>query len=153
MTTHADTRESLALSERVVALLRTAVPALWGTLSAWALAQIAGVLPPVLADPLAAALGSDVVAAVVVAAVIAAWYAAWRWAEPHVPEWLVRVVLGSARTPSYALTPARLLDDGAVDIAFLSASARSTLHELRDALAGLDEDDPLVEALDHVLQA
>ncbi|WP_179210864.1 hypothetical protein [Cellulomonas iranensis] len=96
------TTPSGELSERVVSTLRTAVPALWGSAVAWLLARLVGVLPPDVADPLAAALGSDVVVALVVAVAIAAWYAVWRFAEPHVPTWLVRVVLGSARTPAYA---------------------------------------------------
>lgn len=148
MTTHTDTPETLALSERVVALLRTAVPALWGTLTAWALAQVAGVLPPALADPLATALGSDVVVAVVVAAVIAAWYAVWRWAEPHVPAWLVRVVLGSARTPSYA----PVLEDGTVVITALSQADRNYLEQLQGSLADLDPRDPVIGVLGRVLR-
>lgn len=145
-TTQPDTAD--ALSERVVALLRTAVPALWGTLTAWLLAQVAGVLPPALADPLATALGSDVVVAVVVAAVIATWYAVWRWAEPHVPAWLVRVVLGSARTPTYA----PVLDDGTPVITSLSQADRNYLEQLRDVLSASDSRDPVIGVLDRVLQ-
>jgi hypothetical protein len=126
MSALSSTTPSGELSDRVVATLRTAVPALWGTVVAWLLARLVGVLPPDLADPLAAALGSDVV----VALVIAAWYALWRWAEPHVPAWLVRVVLGSARTPAYApVTP-----DGAAVITSVPAAA------LEDAiLSALDD--------------
>jgi len=90
------------LSDRVVALLRTAIPALWGTVVAWALARLAGVLPTDLADTLGSALQSEAAVAFVVLAAITAWYALWRWAEPHVPAWLVRLALGSARTPVYA---------------------------------------------------
>lgn len=90
------------LSDRVVALLRTAVPTLWGTVVAWALARLAGVLPTDLADALGSALQSEAVVALVVLAAVTGWYAAWRWAEPHIPAWLVRIVLGSALTPTYA---------------------------------------------------
>lgn len=37
----------------------------------------------------------------VVAVVLAAWYALWRKAEPHIPDWLTRLVLGSAKAPTY----------------------------------------------------
>ncbi|WP_205601444.1 hypothetical protein [Cellulomonas iranensis] len=145
MSALSSTTPSGELSDRVVATLRTAVPALWGTVVAWLLARLVGVLPPDVADPLAAALGSDVVVALVVAVFIAAWYAVWRWAEPHVPAWLVRVVLGSARTPAYApVTP-----DGAVVITTLTPTQRTDLAVLRSAL---DEGDPARTALDRVLQ-
>jgi len=91
-----------ALSDRAVATLRTAVPALWGTLVTVLLGALAGHLPDDVHTALAGVLGSDVVLAAIVAVVIAAWYAGWRRLEPHVPLWLVRLVLGSARTPSYA---------------------------------------------------
>lgn len=142
------TTPSGELSDRVVATLRTAVPALWGTVVAWLLARLVGVLPPDVADPLAAALGSDVVVALVVAVVIAAWYALWRWAEPHVPAWLVRVVLGSARTPAYA----PVTSDGVAVITSLTPAQHGSLEHLRATLADLDDRDPAVAALDRVLQ-
>ncbi|GEA79925.1 hypothetical protein [Cellulomonas uda] len=98
--------ERTALSELAVATLRTAVPALWGTLVAALLAVLAGHLPDDVTDALAGVLASDVVLGLVVTLVIALWYWLWRRVEQHLPLWLVRLVLGSARTPVYALTPA-----------------------------------------------
>lgn len=81
----------------LTSILRTLVPALWGSLIAW----LVGVLP-VLA-PLEADLNglADVILPVLTAVIIGAWYAFWRWLEPRLPDWLTRAVLGSAKTPSY----------------------------------------------------
>lgn len=113
------------LSDRAVATLRTAVPGLWAacvtTLIAWLSAQ-----PWAPADVvawLADALGDDLAVALVVSAVLAAWYWLWRRLEPLVPAWLVRIVLGSARTPTYA----PVSRDGVVTITALADD---------DALAG-----------------
>lgn len=104
--------ERTALSDLIVALLRTIVPAWWGSLVAWFLAQLAGILPGQITTALADALAADVVRAAVVAIVIGAWYWAWRKLSPHVPDWLVRLALGSVRTPTYTLTPAATSADG-----------------------------------------
>lgn len=100
MTTFID--ERIALSDRAVATLRTAVPAAWGTLVAYLLGLLAGHLPDELHATLADMLASPAASALAVSAVIAAWYWLWRRVEDHIPLWLVRLALGSARTPSYA---------------------------------------------------
>lgn len=97
--------ERKALSDRAVATLRTAVPALWGTLVAALLGVLAGHLPADVHATVASLLGSDVVLAVVVSSVIAAWYWLWRRVEHRLPLWLVRAVLGSAKTPTYTRPP------------------------------------------------
>lgn len=81
----------------LTALLRTIVPALWGSLVAW----LIGVLP-VLA-PLEGQLAglAEILLPIVTAVIIGAWYAFWRWLQPRLPDWLVRAVLGSAKTPVY----------------------------------------------------
>ena len=81
----------------LTSILRTLVPALWGSFVAWLL----GVAP--LLSPLEAhLLGlSDVILPVLTAVIIAAWYAFWRWLEPRLPDWLTRAVLGSAKAPQY----------------------------------------------------
>lgn len=81
----------------LTSILRTVVPALWGSLVAW----LVGVVP--LLEPLQAhLLGlSDVILPVITAVIIGAWYAFWRWLEPRLPDWLTRAVLGSAKTPVY----------------------------------------------------
>ena len=132
------------LSGRVVAILRTAVPAWWGSLAAWLLAQLATHLPADVTTALADLLNSETAKALAVALAIAAWYSLWRALERHVPAWLVRIVLGSARTPTYAPTSA----DGAAIITTLSTDERSNLASLRDAL---DEGDPGRTALERVL--
>ena len=83
-----------ALSDRVVSLLRTVVPVIWGSAIAWLLTVIS------LPAPVSGFLTSQTDVVVVVA--IAGWYAGFRWLEPRLPAWLTRVVLGSNQTPTYA---------------------------------------------------
>jgi len=84
------------LSDRAVSYLRTIVPVLWGSL-------LSAVLPslPWLPDEVTAWLSGDAASLAVTALAIAAWYVAWRHLEPHVPDWLTRLVLGSAQPPAY----------------------------------------------------
>ena len=81
----------------LTSILRTLVPALWGSLIAW----LIGVLP--ILAPLEADLNglADIILPVLTAVIIGAWYAFWRWLEPRLPDWLTRAVLGSAKTPTY----------------------------------------------------
>lgn len=82
----------------LTSILRTVVPALWGSVIAW----LIGVLP--ILAPLEADLRglADILLPVITAVIIGAWYALWRWLEPKLPDWLTRAVLGSAKTPIYA---------------------------------------------------
>lgn len=82
----------------VTALLRTIVPALWGSLISWLIGAL-----PILA-PLETDLRglANVILPIITAVIIAAWYAFWRWLQPRLPDWLVRAVLGSAKTPVYS---------------------------------------------------
>ncbi|MFF3065939.1 hypothetical protein ACFVQ3_15440 [Oerskovia sp. NPDC057915] len=89
------------ISDRAVSWLRTVVPVLWGSAVAAILRAITPHLPGGLGAALADWLGAETTLALVTAAAIAAWYALWRWAEPRIPDWLTRVVLGSAQTPTY----------------------------------------------------
>ena len=78
-------------------ILRTIVPALWGTFIGWLLAQL-----PILEPHREALLEYGTpLSAIVAAVLIGAWYAFWRWLEPRLPDWLTRAVLGSAKTPTY----------------------------------------------------
>ena len=82
----------------LTSILRTLVPALWGSLIAW----LIGALPiraPLEADLLGLA---NIMLPIITAVIIGAWYAFWRWLEPRLPDWLTRAVLGSAKTPHYA---------------------------------------------------
>lgn len=91
----------MTVSDKVVSLLRTAVPVVWGYVVAYVLANI-----PAAADFLAS-LGVDLNSVVVVNFVTGlatvAWYAVWRWAEPKIPAWLTRIVLGSNKAPTYEI--------------------------------------------------
>lgn len=84
-----------ALSDKVVSLLRTVVPVIWGSAIAWLLTVVS------LPAPVTGFLTDQTDIVVVVA--IAGWYAAFRWLEPRLPAWLTRIVLGSNQTPTYAL--------------------------------------------------
>lgn len=92
------------ISDKVTSLLRTVVPVAWGYIVTWVLANI-----PAAADFLAA-FGVDLnsVATVnfVTGLATIGWYAAWRWLEPRLPNWLTRLVLGSAKAPTYVEPPA-----------------------------------------------
>ena len=81
----------------LTALLRTVVPALWGSLIAW-LIGVLPILAPLEADLMGLA---DILLPIITAVIIGAWYAFWRWLEPRLPDWLTRAVLGSANTPVY----------------------------------------------------
>jgi hypothetical protein len=81
----------------LTSILRTLVPALWGSLIAW----LIGVLP--ILAPLEAVLNGLAESAlpIITSVIIGAWYAFWRWLEPKLPDWLTTSVLGSAKTPHY----------------------------------------------------
>lgn len=91
------------MSDLVASWLRTVVPGLWSAVLGTALAWLAvhaswvlDVLDVLGIDPTSAAFTAGVVALV-----LAAWYALWRKLEPRLPDWLTRLVLGSAAAPVY----------------------------------------------------
>ena len=81
----------------LISILRTLVPALWGSLIGFVLSTVPA-LEPLREQLLAYA---EVLVPIIAAVIVAAWYAFWRWLEPRLPAWLVRVVLGSAKAPIY----------------------------------------------------
>lgn len=81
------------MSDFVRSVLRTAFPVAWGSLVAW---LVTLGLPASVTDTIA---GFGQHAAEVVIAVVV--YAVVRWIEPHIPDWLTRVLLGSAKPPTY----------------------------------------------------
>jgi hypothetical protein len=87
------------MSDRVTAWLRTAVPGLWAALIVLLVTHVPALQPAV--DQLSG-LG-DVVA---VPLVLAAWKAVFQVLEPKLPAWLVQLVLGSAKVPTYPAPPA-----------------------------------------------
>jgi hypothetical protein len=82
------------MSDNITAWLRTVVPGLWAALVAY---LVTLGLPASVADILAGP-GEQFVVALVLAVV----YAGLRWLEPRLPDWLTRILLGSARPPVYA---------------------------------------------------
>lgn len=83
------------MKDYVASLLRTAVPTAWGIAITSLLAAFA--LPEYVVE----FLNAPATIALVTTAVITGWYAVWRWAEPHIPAWLVTAVLGYAKAPTY----------------------------------------------------
>jgi MFS superfamily sulfate permease-like transporter len=75
--------------------------------------------PGNVGDALTTLLQSEVVLGLLVTVAIAVWYALARWLEPRLPDWLTRLVLGSAAAPTYA----RVTDDGAAVITTLDGRA------------------------------
>lgn len=122
--TTTDLDERTALSDRAVALLRTAVPGLWAALVTTLLRITSPHLPGDVGAALADLLRSELAVTFVVVLVLALWYWLWRKVERLVPDWLVRLVLGSARTPGYGL-PATVVElaDGTAVTGVLPVSA------------------------------
>lgn len=81
----------------LTSILRTLVPALWGSFIGWVLAVVP-ILEPLRADLIQY---GDLAVPVITAVLIGAWYAFWRWLEPRLPDWLTRILLGSAKQPTY----------------------------------------------------
>lgn len=81
----------------LTSILRTVIPALWGSFIGWVLAVVP-VLEPLRADLIAY---GDLAVPIITAVLIGAWYAFWRWLEPRLPDWLTRILLGSAKAPVY----------------------------------------------------
>ncbi|MGK9222084.1 MULTISPECIES: hypothetical protein [unclassified Microbacterium] len=97
------------LNDRAVAVIRTAVPVLVGSLIAWLTSLV-----PAVADVLAwidanlsDALGGPVVELIklaAVGAVITAYYALVRWLSKRWPQ--LELLLGSSKVPVHYVTPA-----------------------------------------------
>jgi hypothetical protein len=87
------------LSDGVIARLRTVVPILWASLVAWIITVVA--VPDAVVDY----LSHPITVAFVVAGATALWHRAWQWVSPRVPDWAVRVFMGSAKMPTYAPVP------------------------------------------------
>ena len=81
----------------LTSIIRTLVPALWGSVITWLLG-VAPALAPLEGQLLGLA---DLAVPIITAVIVGLWYAFWRWLEPRLPDWLTRTVLGSAKAPSY----------------------------------------------------
>lgn len=83
------------MSDYVRSILRTVLPGAWAALVLW---LVSLGLPQAAADWLAS---ETVATKVVEVATLAVVYAFVRWVEPHIPDWLTRILLGSAKPPTY----------------------------------------------------
>lgn len=84
------------MSDWLRSVLRTVLPGAWSAVVLW-LASFG--LPQAAVDW----LNSETVATQVVQlAVFAIVYGFVRWVEPRIPDWLTRILLGSAKPPTYA---------------------------------------------------
>lgn len=84
------------MSDQLRSIVRTVVPDAWSALVLW---LVSLGLPQAAADWLA----SDTVATKVVdVAALAVVYGFVRWVEPRLPDWVTRLLLGSAKAPSYS---------------------------------------------------
>jgi hypothetical protein len=86
------------MSDKIAAWLRTVLPGAWAALVAY-LATLG--LPSWVTDILGDA--SEQVVGVVILAVV---YPALRWLETRLPDWLSRLLMGSAKRPTYDRVPA-----------------------------------------------
>lgn len=93
------------MSDRIISYLRTYVPKAWGVVVGALLVWL-GQHAPWAIDALAffgVDLNSTVTVLFVVGLTEAAWFYVWRRVEPHVPDWLSRLAMGSALQPAYQL--------------------------------------------------
>ena len=89
------------MSDYLRSVVRTVLPGAWAALVLW---LVSLGLPQSAADWLAS---ETVATKVVEVATLAAVYAFVRWIEPHIPDWATRLLLGSAKPPTYP-APAHL---------------------------------------------
>jgi len=94
--------DNSTISDRAVSYLRTIVPIAWGWVVTWILTNVSAVSDFVTNHHID--LNSLVIQSFITSVAIAAWYVIWRAVEPHIPDWLTRLVLGSAKAPQYAGT-------------------------------------------------
>jgi len=95
------------VSDRLTAWVRTVTPKLWGLLVTALLAFLTAHAPwaldllELLGVNLASPAAIGVVVLLVDAVATAAWHWVWTRLQPHLPDAVVRVVLGSAASPVY----------------------------------------------------
>jgi hypothetical protein len=84
------------MSDYLRSIIRTVLPAAWAAVVLY-LARLG------LPDVAVAWLSSNqVVEHVTELGAVAAVYGFVRYIEPHLPDWLIRILLGSAKAPTYA---------------------------------------------------
>ncbi|MGL3805830.1 hypothetical protein ACSYDW_06995 [Paeniglutamicibacter sp. R2-26] len=80
-------------------ILRTIVPAFWAGVVGWLIGFVPAMEP--LRELLLAQ--SDVITAFVGAVLLGGWVAFANWLAPKLPDWVARILMGSAKTPIYDL--------------------------------------------------
>lgn len=83
------------MSDYIRSIVRTVMPGLWSVVVLW-LAKLG--LPEAAVNWLTS---NEVASKAVDLAALLAVYAFVRWVEPKMPDWLTRVLLGSAKAPNY----------------------------------------------------
>jgi hypothetical protein len=89
------------MSDWLRSVVRTVLPGAWSVFVLW---LVSVGLPQSFTDWLSS---DQVVTQVVQVVSVAVVYGFVRWVEPHIPDWLTRVLLGSAKPPTYT-DPAHL---------------------------------------------
>lgn len=84
----------MTFRDYLTSVIRTGVPALWGTALAWLVSV--GVLDQAAADGPGASAGGFLVTLC-----IGVFYALARWLEPHLPTFLAAILMGSPAAPRY----------------------------------------------------
>lgn len=88
-------------SDAAIARIKTAVPAWWGAVVTWLLLQLTAHLPIEVLGPLSDLLTSVPAQALVVAVAALLWHWLWGWLGRLVPDWLLRLAVGSTQTATY----------------------------------------------------
>lgn len=88
------------MRDQITAVLRTVVPSLWGSALGFLLQH--NVISPGQALD-AAPVGLQLAELVAIPTAIGLYYVTVRWLESRtwMPRWIVRLLIGSAQTPSY----------------------------------------------------
>lgn len=81
------------LSDTLVSIIRTVIPAAWGTLLSWAILQFPAL--EIIEGHLSA------LEEVLTLVVIGLWYSATRVLEPRLPKWLRKIFFGVDSAPDY----------------------------------------------------
>jgi hypothetical protein len=83
------------MSDWLRSVVRTVMPGIWSVIVLW-LAKVG------LPDSAVAWLSSsDIAAKVVDLVALAVVYGFVRWVEPRLPDWATRILMGSAKAPTY----------------------------------------------------
>lgn len=99
------------MSDYITSIIRTGVPAIWGLGISWLIARIPAV------EQIRTEL--EGIGLVLALACIAGYYALVRKVEPHLPDWLRPILIGSTKAPAVYVTKPQnvvgaLTDDGQV---------------------------------------